>query len=114
MQLLGQDIKSRGIPYSPGGPQAMLGQLTGGSPRGALPSIKSFELEGVREEALQGQDTETARVLKDLLATRTSDERARGHGPSVPNVGLTSAEPESTRNPFKILGDAMARALRGE
>ena len=91
-ELLSRDMQSRGIPYSPGQPQAMQADIMSGQP-GMLPSIGTSDLLASSREARQGGNMDVVRALRGVIEGRTSDDAARGPGPRQPEAkGATSAE----------------------
>lgn len=107
-QLLGRDIRTRGIPYSPGGPQFLQQQLMGADPSGALSSIRTPELQDIRNQSAADPNPQTFNVLSRLIQGRqtSSDDAARSFGPTEVSEGVTTAG-KKTRNPFEILSQAL-------
>ena len=115
-ELLSRDMQSRGIPYSPGQPQAMQADIMSGQP-GMLPSIGTSDLLASSRQAREGGNMDVVRALRGVIEGRTSDDAARGPGPKQPNAqGKTSAEPlqisGSDDHGMGVFG-ALSRALFG-
>jgi len=77
-ELLSRDMQSRGIPYSPGQPQAMQADIMSGQP-GMLPSIGTSDLLASSRQAREGGNMDVVRALRGVIEGRTSDDLSLIH-----------------------------------
>ena len=117
-QLLGQNAKSLGNQFTPGTaaePSSQMQQLMTGDSQGMLRTIPDEKLLQTMD-LLKDVSPDSYGALERVHKSRKEHDTA-SRGPKEATEGDTSAkkpEEEETRNPFKILSNALMQALGGQ